>query len=592
MKPQRRLLFHIQRFRRKYLNDRQYMMMLSVIIGFLSGLAAVIIKNSVHFIQGLLTAGFNVKYDNVLYIFYPIIGIIITVLFIRFVLRQYVGDGVPSVLYAISKTKGVLKRHNMFSSMISSSITVGFGGSVGLEGPTVATGAAIGSNIGKYLHLSYKQTVTLLAVACAGAMSAIFKSPIAAIVFAVEVIMLDLTIASLIPLLLASVTAALTSYFFLGQDVLYPLDIEQIFRMKDTWLFVLLGVFTGLVSLYFTKVYIFFQNIFDKIKGWHIRLIVGGSFLGLLIFLFPSLYGEGYTATNSCLQGDTITLFDNSLFYDLKDNLTAVLVLMFVVILLKVVATSLTFGAGGIGGIFAPTLFIGAHVGLLFALIFNLFGGGDVSQTNFALVGMAGMIAGVIHAPLTAIFLIAEITEGYELFMPLMITAVTSFMTIRLFTPNSVYTIQLAKRGELRTHHQDKNVLAMLDITGLMETDFKVLPFEATLRNLVDVIEGSNRNIFPVVDDKGHFRGHVILDNVRHVMFKPEIYDTTKVKDLMIVPVFRISPDDTVEEIAQKFQASGKYNMPVIKQEKYLGYISKANLFGQYRAKLKEASDF
>jgi chloride channel protein, CIC family len=592
MKLQRSLLFFIQRFRRRYLNDRQYMMVLGVIIGFLSGLAAVVIKNAVHAIQGFLTSGFSVQYDNILYIFYPLIGIILTVLFIRFVLRQYVGDGVPSVLYAISKTKGLMKKHNIFSSVVSSSLTVGFGGSAGLEGPTVATGAAIGSNIGKFLHLNYKQTVTLLAVASAGAMSAIFKSPIAAIIFAVEVIMLDLTIASLIPLLLASVTAALTSYLFLGMDVLYPFEIKEIFKIEDTGLYLLLGVFSGLISLYFTKTYIYIQNFFSSINAWYWRLTFGGLSLGILIFLFPSLYGEGYTATNSCLHGDTITLFDNSLFYGLKDNFTAVFVLMIAVILLKVVATSFTFGAGGIGGIFAPTLFTGAHAGLLFALAYNYFGGDQVSATNFALVGMGGMIAGVVHAPLTAIFLIAEITQGYELFMPLMITSVISYMTIRIFTSNSVYTFQLAKRGELLTHHQDKNVLAMLDFSRLIETNFKVISYDATLRDLINVIEGSQRNIFPVVDKDGQFRGHVILDNVRHVMFKPGIYDTTKVKDLMNVPVYRISPGDKVEEIAQKFQASGKYNMPVIDKGKYIGYISKANLFGQYRSKLKEVSDY
>lgn len=592
MKAQRIVLYWIQRIRRKYLNDRQYMMMLSVIIGFLSGLAAVIIKNAVHFIQHILTSGFNAEYDNILYIFYPVIGIIITVLFIKFILRQYVGDGVPSVLYAISKTKGILKKHNMFSSVISSSLTVGFGGSVGLEGPTVATGAAIGSNLAKALHLTYKQTVTLLAVASAGAMSAIFKSPIAAIVFAMEVIMLDLTVASLVPLLLASVTAALTSYFFLGMNVLYPFEIEQLFRMKDIWLYMILGVFAGLVSLYFTRIFIFFQKTFSGIDKWYWRLGLGGLLLGLLIFLFPSLFGEGYAATNSCLHGKTNTLFDNGLFYGFKDNLTAIFILMFVVMLMKVVATSLTFGAGGIGGIFAPTLFTGAHAGLFFALLYNQLSNDHISETNFALVGMAGLIAGVIHAPLTAVFLIAEITDGYGLFMPLMITAVISYMTIRIFTANSVYTIQLAKRGELMTHHQDKNVLAMIDITKLIETNFKTISYEATLRDLVNVIEGSQRNIFPVIDGDGQFRGHVILDNVRHVMFKPEIYDTTYVKDLMNVPVYRISPTDTVEEVAQKFQASGKYNMPLLNQGKYMGYISKANLFGQYRSKLKEVSDY
>lgn len=592
MKPQRTLLYFIQSIRRKYLNDRQYMMMLAVIIGFLSGLAAVVIKNAVHFIQSALTAGFEEEYDNILYILYPVVGIVITVLFIRFILKQYVGDGVPSVLHAISKTKGILKKHNMFSSVISSSLTVGFGGSVGLEGPTVATGAAIGSNIAKALHLTYKQTVTLLAVASAGAMSAIFKSPIAAIIFAVEVIMLDLTVASLIPLLLASVTAALTSYFFLGMNVLYPFDIEQLFRMKDIWLYVILGVFTGLISFYFTRVYLFFQNLFSGFSKWYWKLAFGGLLLGLLIFLFPSLYGEGYNATNSALHGNTITLFENSLFYGFRDNVTVVFILIIVVMLLKVVATSLTFGAGGIGGIFAPTLFTGAHAGLFFALVFKYFGFYDISITNFALVGMAGLIAGVIHAPLTAVFLIAEITEGYGLFMPLMITAVISYMTIRIFTANSIYTIQLAKRGELMTHHQDKNVLSMIDIHRLIETNFKVVSYEATLRDLVNVIEGSQRNIFPVVDQEGQFRGHVILDNVRHVMFKPENYDTTLVKDLMNVPVYRISPQDTVEAVAQKFQASGKYNMPVLDQGKYLGYISKANLFGEYRTKLKEVSDY
>ncbi len=567
------------------------MMVLSVIIGFLSGLAAVIIKNAVHFIKNLLTAGFNVEFDNIMYIVYPIIGIFITVVFIKFILRQYVGDGVPSVLYAISKTKGLLKRHNMFSSMISSSITVGFGGSVGLEGPTVATGAAIGSNVARFLHLNYKQTVTLLAVASAGAMSAIFKSPIAAIVFAVEVIMLDLTVASLIPLLLASVTAALTSYFFLGLDVLYPLEIADKFKIQDTGPYILLGVVCGLSSLYFTKIYMYFQKLFSGINKWYIRLLVGGSLLGLLVFLFPSLYGEGFEATNACLQGDTSKLFDGSPFYDFKGNLSAVFILMLLVILMKVVATSLTFGAGGIGGIFAPTLFTGAHVGLMAALVLNYFGFNSISETNFALVGMAGLIAGVIHAPLTAIFLIAEITEGYELFMPLMITAVISFITIRFFEPNSVYTIQLAKRGELLTHHQDKNVLALLDYNKLVETNFNIVNVNASLGDLVKIIEDSNRNIFPVIDNKGTFYGHVILDHVRHHMFKPDIYDTTMVRDLMIIPKFTVSPADTVEEIAQKFHESGKYNLPVIEDEKYKGYISKANLFGAYRDKLREVSE-
>ncbi|OYT12808.1 MAG: hypothetical protein B6I19_08400 [Bacteroidetes bacterium 4572_114] len=519
MKPLHRILVYIYYLKRKYLNNRQFMMALSVVIGFLSGLAAVIIKNAVHLIKYLLVAGLNVKSNQFLYFFYPIIGIIITVLFIKFILRQYVGDGVPSVLYAISKTKGILKKHNMFSSVVSSSFTVGFGGSVGLEGP------------------------------------------------------------------------ALTSYFFLGMDVLYPLEITEKFKMQDIGLYILLGVATGLASLYFTKIYMYFQTFFSGIKKWYARLLIGGSLLGILIYFFPSLYGEGYEATNSCLHGSTITLFNDTLFYSFKDNISMVFVLLVVIILMKVIATSLTFGAGGIGGIFAPTLFTGAHVGLLFAIFVNYIGYGPISTTNFALVGMAGLIAGVIHAPLTAIFLIAEISQGYELFMPLMITAVVSFITIRFFEPNSVYTIQLAKRGELMTHHHDKNVLAMLDFRKLVETNFNTVHVEASLGNLVEVIENSNRNIFPVVDDDGIFHGHVILDNVRHKMFKPEIYNTTTVGDLMITPKFTVTHKDTIEEIAQKFKESGKYNLPVIENGKYMGYISKANLFGAYRDKLREVSE-
>ncbi len=554
-------------------------------------MAAVVIKNLVHLIKDLLTGHFHIQLDNFLYIAYPFIGIIITVIFIRFILRQYVGDGVPSVLHAISKNNAILKAHNMFSSVVSSSLTVGFGGSVGLEGPTVATGGAIGSNIGRFLGLNYKQLAQLLAFASAGAMSAIFKSPIAAIVFAVEVIMLDLTLASLVPLLIASVTAALTSFMFLGMDVLYPFEITEAFRMKDLHFYVILGVLCGLISLYFTKVYLFFQNLFSKIGKWWLRLFIGGSMLGLLVFLFPSLYGEGYEATNACLHGETYTLFDSGPFYWMKENSSAILIFMLVIILLKVIATSLTFGAGGIGGIFAPTLFTGAHTGLLFALTVNTLGIAELSATNFSLVAMGGLIAGVIHAPLTGIFLIAEITGGYELFMPLMIVAVISYITIRIFTANSVYTIQLAKRGELLTHHKDKNVLTLMRIDKILETNFITVNEKAKLGDLVDAISESQRNIFPVIDDVNNFLGIVVLDNVRHIMFKPELYDKVDISSLMTVPVYIIDPKDSVEAIAQKFQDSGKYNMPVIEDGKYKGFISKANLLSEYRRMLKEFSD-
>jgi len=464
------------------------MLILSVVIGLSVGLAAVVIKNSVHFIKHLLTSGFAVQYQNYLYFAYPAIGILAAILIIKYVIKQHVGHGIPSVLHAKSKTNGLIKPHNMYSSIITSALTVGFGGSVGLEGPTVATGAAIGSNIGRVLHLNYKQITSLLGFACAGAMAAIFKAPIAAIVFALEVIMLDLTMSALVPLLTASVTAALTSYLVFGMEVLYTFEIKDDFHLKDVPYFILFGILAGMVSVYFTRMYMSIGGVFDKIKKWYVKLIIGGTVLGVMIFFFPSLYGEGYEALNACLSGDYSYVYDNSIFYVFKDNFIVIILLIAAIVLLKVIATSITFGSGGIGGIFAPSLFMGANTGLLFAKATNSLNLGTISENNFALVGMAGLIAGVIHAPLTAIFLIAEITGGYSLFMPLMIVATISYGTARLFSPNSVYTIQLARRGELLTHHKDKALLALMKIDSLIEKDFSTVKPEATLRDLVGII--------------------------------------------------------------------------------------------------------
>lgn len=567
------------------------MLILSVVIGLAVGFAAVVIKNSVHFISHLLTSGFAVQYQNYLYFAYPTIGILGAVLFIKYVLKKHVGHGIPGVLHAKSKTNGLIKPHNMYSSIITSALTVGFGGSVGLEGPTVATGAAIGSNLGRVLRLNYKQITSLLGFACAGAMAAIFKAPIAAIVFALEVIMLDLTMSALVPLLTASVTAALTSYFMFGMEVLYTFELKDDFLLKDIPYFILFGILAGFVSVYFTRTYMFIGRFFDKIKTWYHKLILGGIFLGILIFLFPSLYGEGYEAINSALRGDFNYLFDNSIFYDFKDNIYITLALIAGIILLKVIATSITFGAGGVGGIFAPSLFMGVNTGLLFAKSINFFGLGNISENNFALVGMSGLIAGVIHAPLTAIFLIAEITGGYGLFMPLMIVATISYGTARLFSANSVYTIQLAKRGELLTHHKDKALLALMNIDGLIEKDFTPIHANATLRDLVDVISKSSRNIFPVVDEKNNFHGIIVMDQVRHIMFNPDLYDSTYVQNLMFTPSNIVNIDDPMEKVAGKFQHSGKFNLVVLDKGKYLGFVSRANVFSKYREMLKEFSE-
>jgi CIC family chloride channel protein len=567
------------------------MMIISVVIGILAGLGAVIIKNGVLLVKECLTSGFTSYYHHYFYFIYPAIGILITVIFIRFLVKQHVGHGIPSVLYAISKNHGIIKRHNIFSSIITSIFTVGFGGSVGLEGPTVATGAAIGSNLGQLFRFNYKQITLLLGLASSAAMAAIFKSPIAAVVFAIEVLMIDLTLVSVIPLLIASATGLLTSYYFLGNSVLYPLEIVKGFELNDIPYYILLGILAGFISVYFTKVYILIESRFSKIKTWYYRWIIGGLILGILIFIFPTLYGEGYEAINACLKGDYSILFENSIFYPYKDSIILVFILFLLILFLKAIATSVTFGAGGIGGIFAPTLFMGAFTGLFFANLLNYLGFGPLTESNFAMVGMSGLIAGVLHAPLTAIFLIAEITGGYELFVPLMITSTISYATIRLFITNSVYTHQLAKRGELITHHKDKAILSFLKVNKLIEKNFIPVKPDATLGDLVKVIAKSTRNIFPVIDEENNFYGIIFLDDIRNIIFKPEKYDEIKVNSLMYMPNTLIDPDESMEEVAKKFQKTENYNLPVLKDGKYVGFISRANVFSEYRRLLKDFSD-
>ena len=578
-------------WRVKNIPDKTFILILSALIGFLGGMSAVVIKNSVHLLKNLLTRSFVEDYQNYLYIIYPFIGVSLAVIFIKFILRQHVGHGIPSVLYAISKNNGIIKSHNIYSSIITSTFTVAFGGSVGLEGPTVATGAAIGSNIGQFLRLNYKQITLLLGLACAAAMAAIFKSPIAAVVFAIEVIMIDLTMASIVPLLVASATAVLTSYFFLGQAVLYPFEIHDQFKLADLPYYLVLGVLAGIVSIYFTKMYLFVENLFSKINRWWVKLLTGGVILGILIFFFPALYGEGYEAINTALSGDFSPLFNHSIFYSLRDNIWIVFLLFVLIIFFKVIATTATFGAGGIGGIFAPTLFTGVFTGLFYAIMVNFLGLGPITDANFALVGMGGLIAGVLHAPLTGIFLIAEITGGYGLFVPLMIVATISYATIKIVSPNSVYTYQLARRGELITHHKDKAVLTMMRVAKLLETNFNTIHPEATLRDLVKVVSESTRNIFPVVDNDGTFYGIVIMDDIRHIMFNPDKYDNTYVRNLMFYPEAIVSIDDSMEEVAGKFSKSGKYVLPVLEGNIYKGFVSRANVFSEYRKILKHFSD-
>ncbi len=579
-------------WRIKNITGKQFVLILSVFIGVGSGLAAVVIKNLVHFISEWvesLTTGGSFNY---LIIVFPSIGILITVLFIKYFIKRPIGDGVPNVLYAISKNNGIINKHNMFSSVIASALTVGMGGSVGLEGPTISTGAAIGSNIGRAFRLNYKHLTLLLGCAAAAAMSAIFKAPIAAIVFAIEVIMLDLTMASILPLLLASATGLITSYYFMGQDVLYPFEVTELFELSHLPYYILLGLFTGLVSAYFTKSYVFIGQKFSKIKNTYNKLLIGGTMLGVLLFIFPTLYGEGYQDINLALSGNWDYIFKNDFFSAFHDNIYIIILLLLSVILLKVIATSITFGAGGIGGIIAPTLFMGVNTGLLFSTIINHLGFHKLPTNNFALIGMAGMIAGVIHAPLTAIFLIAELSGGYKLFLPLMITATFSYLIVKLLTKHSVYTLQLAKRKELITHNKDKAILTLMNISSLIETNFSTVDVESTLGDLVKIVSESKRNVFPVIDDENNMLGIIFITDIRHIIFKVELYDETFVRDLMFMPHPIVSPDESMESIAKKFSETEHYNLPVLKDGKYIGFVSRANVFSAYREKLKEFSEY
>ncbi len=585
------MIKRLRKYSLRNLTKKQTTYIISIVIGFFVGLAATIIKKAVHFTQWLLTSEFASNYENYLYFFYPMIGIFLALVYMNFIVRKKVGHGIPAVLYAISKQHGLIPKHNMFSSIFTASFTVGFGGSVGLEGPTVYTGAAIGSYFGQVLKINYRQLIFYLGFASAAAMAAIFKAPIAGIVFALEVIMLDLTMAALIPLLLASVTAVITSYAFMGQGAIYAVDHVEPFIFTDIGWFVLLGIFTGLVSTYFTIAYIKIEQIFSGMKNWYIRLLIGGSILGGLIFLFPSLYGEGYDAINTALHGETHNLFEKSIFFDYKDNIWVVFVMIGIILITKVIATSVTFGAGGVGGIFAPSLFLGTYSGLLFSKFVNHFTNFHISEKTFALVGMAGIISGNLHAPLTAVFLIAEITTGYELFVPLMLTSAVSYATTRVFVSNSVYTYQLAKRGELVTHDKDKAVMRMLSVKDLIEKNFKSIEPNASLGDLVDLVSESQRNVFPVVDEDNEFHGVITLDEIRHIMFKPEMYDKYTVEDLMFVPMHKVDPEESMEEVAKKFTKSGYYNIPVVKNGKYWGFVSRATVFSAYRQLLKDFSD-
>lgn len=578
-------------WRHKHMTDRQFVILLSILVGFSSGVAAILLKNMVHLIQLLIRSDWVADYQSILYFVYPGIGILLTVLVVKYIIKRKVRHGIPSTLYAISSKNSRIPLKSTYASLLTSMITVGFGGSVGLEGPTVGSSSAIGSNLAKATRMNYKVTTLMLGCGAAGAMSGIFNAPIAAIVFALEVIMLDLTAASLIPLLMASVSAALTSAFMLGNQSLFSIELTEKFTLGDLPFYILLGILSGMMSVYFNKVFWSIESKFDRIRGRFKRVAIGAIALGLLIFLFPPLYGEGFDSIKQMLNGDANALLQGSLFQEYSDVLWVVMLFLLGVTFMKALATSITIGAGGIGGVFAPSLFMGSVLGFVFAKAVNLLSFIGISEKNFTLVGMGGVIAGILHAPLTALFLIAEITGGYELIIPLMLTAAISFMTSRYYNPHSLYNMLLAKRGELITHDKDKAVLTLMKLQTEVEKDFSRVHPDDTLRQLVNTVSNSRRNIFPVVEEDGSLAGVVLLDDIRQIMFDPNQYDKVLVKELMSSYPTHVSSSDSMDLVMKKFNESGAWNLPVIDNERYVGFVSKSKLFNAYRKVLRNFSD-
>ncbi|MCL3779383.1 chloride channel protein [Prolixibacteraceae bacterium JC049] len=585
------IIDHFITWRVKHIPEKSFIYILSFVIGIVSGLAAILLKNTIHTAGHALTHWFKIDGFSYFYLAYPLIGILLTVFFVKYLVRDNIGHGVSKILYAISKKNSYLKPHNQYTSMLGSTLTIGFGGSVGAEAPIVLTGASIGSNMARMMRLNYKAITLMVGCGAAGAIGGIFKAPLAGLLFTLEVLMLDLTMASLIPLLISSVTAAVLAYFFMGDNVLLNFSASTVFQLSNIPFYILLGIACGLISYYFTRTSMWVESKLKKITCQFRRLLFGGVSLGALIFLFPSLWGEGYSTIITIFNGTGDQILNNSLFFGLSASSWTFLLVLVAILVFKVIAMALTNGSGGVGGIFAPTLFMGAVSGYLVALAVEYFTGIQLPKENFALVGMCGMMAGVMHAPMTAIFLIAEITGGFSMLIPLMMVATISYLTIMWFEPHSLYHKRLAQRGELITHHKDKTVLTLLKIEEVIEKDLLTINVNATLGELVKVVSKSRRNIFPVLDDEDGLVGIVLLDDIRDIMFQQEMYEKTFVHDLMISPPELVFPTDSMEQVMEKFAHSGAWNLPVVSNNKYLGFVSKAKIFNSYRSVLMHVSD-
>ena len=579
-------------WREQHITENNFLIILALVVGVICGFAALLLKLLIHTISETLTEHMNVTSANWLYLVYPVIGILIVTLYIKYIVKDNISHGVTRVLNAISQKKSRLKRHNMYSSMLASSITIGFGGSVGAEGPIVYTGAAIGSNIGQAFRLSPKVLMLLVGCGAAAGIAGIFRAPIAGMLFTIEILMIDLTGATVMPLLIASVTGATVAYVMEGYSAEFFFSQSEPFLTRKIPYAILLGIFCGFISLYFTRMMNIMETFFSKIKRRPMKIALGGIILAALIFLFPPLYGEGYSTINNLLDGNPSSIVNGTLFYFDRDSVWFIAIYIGLIVLTKVFATSATNGAGGVGGTFAPSLYVGAMAGFLFAYVLNnLDLGIDISNKNFALLGMAGVMSGVMHAPLMAIFLTAEMTGGYQLFLPLLIVSILSYGTIKIFEPYSIYTMRLAKRGELLTHEKDKAVLTLMKIDNVIEQDFKAVNPEMNLKQMVDVISTSNRNLFPVVDNSNYLIGIVLLDDIRNIMFRSDLYPKMHVHKFMTSPPAKIDIKDSMDVVMKKFDDTNAWNLPVVNDGVYVGFVSKSKIFNSYRRVLRHYTD-
>lgn len=573
-------------WRNRNIKDYHFIIFLSFLVGLLTAIAAHILKTLIHTIQHLLTENFSEVSVNYLYLIYPVIGILIAGLFVKYIVKDDISHGVTKILYAISQRKSYIKAHNMYTSIIASSITIGFGGSVGAEAPIVLTGSAIGSNLGRLFRIEQRYLMLLIGCGAAGAIAGIFKAPIAGLVFVIEVLMLDLTMATITPLLVTTLTAATFAYITTGFEAMFKFAHAESFQMERIPYVILLGLFCGFVSLYFTKAMGATENVFRKLSYWQ-KFALGATMLSILIFLFPPLYGEGYNTIDALLSGlkDSETIMDGSLFYPLRSSNWGLVGLLVSLLVFKVFASSATNGGGGTGGIFAPSLFLGCVAGFTFAFVINKLGVSPfLPNENFALMGMAGVMAGVMHAPLTGTFLIAELTGGYELLLPLMIVSTISYATIKLFQTHSIYAMRLAKKGELLTHQKDKAVLTLMDLKSLIEHNFQTVNINKALGDVVKVITQSSRNVFPVVDDNNKLVGIVLIDNIRNIMFRPELYERFKVSRIMVSPPAVININMQMGTIMELFDKTKAWNLPVIDDKGiYQGFVSKSSILNNYR---------